>query len=198
MSEHFAGWVPAGDAVAVADDAPAEFGTASWLPPSVQRAQLAEDRAAAREARDAERARESQSEARHDAALSLYRSRAESRGEVVSAMAMATGQVTGRSLGDVLADAASAAEREDARQASRDRREDVCYIDSEPVIHASRSDGWPDSGYEADRQIQQASDLHRDLIAYQARRSYPRALDAARKAEPFIDRPGRHEPVIYR
>jgi hypothetical protein len=146
----------------------AGFGIPGWLPPRVQRAMAAEDAAERREAKRVEAEREMVRDAAHDRALALYRSQAEERGEVVSALAIARG-VGGRSLADVLGDAQAAADREDARQAARDRREDVYYIDQEPVIQGASRSAGPGSEYELDRQLNQASDLHRDLIAIQAR-----------------------------
>jgi hypothetical protein len=149
----------------------AGFGVPDWLPVRVQRAMLSEDAHERAEAKRAEAERETAAEAAQDRALVLYRSQAEERGEFVTAMALATGQALGRTAADVLAGAEAAADREDARQAARDRREDVCWIDSEPVVAGASRSAWPGSEYEVDRDLQRASDLHRELVAYQARRA---------------------------
>ncbi len=137
----------------------------------------AEAAAERREARRAEAERQDRAEQAAETALAMYRSQAEARGEVVSAVALARGEIGGRTAAEVLADAQGAADREDARQAARDRREEVCFIDREPTIHTSRSDGWE---YEFARQLRQAEDLHRALVTYRARHHYPRAAEAAR------------------
>jgi hypothetical protein len=135
----------------------------------VAAAQAAEDAAARREEREAERAREARREQLADGALSLYRSQAESRGEAVSAMAIARGEVGGRDVLAILADATAAADREDARQRARDRREDVVFLDSEPVIHGASRSAWPESEWELDRQLRRAADLHTDLVQTRTR-----------------------------
>lgn len=152
---------------------------AGWLPPSIARAQRLEDIAEARAERAAERARDDARAAAEDRAVAAYRAAAESRGDVVSALALAQGRDIGRSLGDVLADARAAAENEDARADARDRRQEWMGA-AEPSIGRS---SWPSSEYELDRQIQRASDLHRDLVMFMARRNYPAAEARARKVQ---------------
>jgi hypothetical protein len=156
----------------------AGFGT-SWLPASVQRRIAVEEQAERREARDAERAREARAEAAGDKALAAYRQQAEGRGEVLSAMALAAGEGIGRSIEAVLGDAMAAADREDARQRSRDRREDVCFIDAEPVIAGASRSAWPESEWELNRMLRQADELHHDLVMTQTRQ----ASRAGRSAE---------------
>jgi hypothetical protein len=147
----------------------AGFGT-SWLPASVQRRMAVEDQAERREARRAEAERQDRQESAHERAVGAYRAAAEQRGEVVSALQLAAGQGIGRSVEDVFADAVAAAEREDARAAARQRHEDggAVLIDAEPRIRASRS-AWPESEYELDRMLREASELHRSLVMTQSR-----------------------------
>jgi hypothetical protein len=154
----------------------------SWLPAAAQGRIEAEERAEEREARRAEAEREVQREQRHESAMAAYAAAAGERGEVVSALAIARGEVAGRTVGDVFADALAAADREDARSASRQRREDgdVVFIDSEPRIHGVSRSAWPASEWELDRTLRQASELHRDLVAVRARYDYPAAEMAAR------------------
>ena len=148
----------------------AGFGT-GWLPAGVQRRMAVEEQAERREARAAELERAEQAEQAHDKALGAYRAAAEARGETVSALALATGQGIGRSIEDVFADARLAADREDGRAAARRRHEDgdVVFIDREPRIQGASRSSWPSSSYEADRQLRQADQLHRDLVQTQSR-----------------------------
>jgi hypothetical protein len=195
MSEsNYAGWLPEAapggivrssvemeglsSAMKAPEAAPAPSGSASWLPPSVQRRHHFDDAAEARATRAEERDRADRAEAAADRAVAAYRAAAEARGDSVSAMALATGEGIGRSLQDVLGDAIAAGDREDARSAARDRRQEWLGA-GEPSIGRSRDDGWPESSYEADRQIRQADQLHRDLVVYRARHD-PFALEAAR------------------
>jgi hypothetical protein len=145
-------------------------GTA-WLPPALARRHAVEDAHERAEARRAKAERQDRDAERHERALASYRAAAEARGEVVSAMEVARGEVGGRELGDIFADAAAAGDREDARQASRDRREDVVFIDREPVIHGASRSAWPESEYELGRMLREAGELHRDRIAYEARQA---------------------------
>src|SRR5437763_23403 len=97
-----------------------------------------------REARDAELEREQRAEAKRSAAMALYATQAEERGEFVSAFALATGQVAGRSAAEVLAAAAVMADREDARQAWQERKENgerlnLCF-DSPPATRAETAE----------------------------------------------------------
>jgi hypothetical protein len=158
----------------------AAFGVPDWLPPRVQRNLIAEAAQEAAAARRAERARDDRADQANDRALAAYRDAAEQR-EYVSAVALATGQQeAGRTLQEVFAGALEASNREDARAAVREARErqgDVPLFVGEGSIGRS---GWPASEYELDRQLRRASDLHRDLVAYQARRNYPAAAEAAR------------------
>jgi hypothetical protein len=108
-------------------------------------------------------------------------------------MQLATGQDIGRSMPDIFADALAAGDREDARAAAIERR----LAGSGEFIGVSRSDGWPESPYEADRMLRRADDLHRDLVAVRARHDYAGAVEAARaKSDPFIERAA--GPMIYR
>jgi hypothetical protein len=106
-----------------------------WLPRSTQRAMRSEAAREYREARDAELEREQRHEAKRSAAMALYAEQAEQRGEHVSAFQRATGQVPGRSAAEVLAAAAAMADREDAREAWRERREggerlNLCFAET--------------------------------------------------------------------
>jgi hypothetical protein len=166
------------------------FGAAAWLPARVRRAQAAEDAAERREARRSEAARAEASDAAHDRHLGHYKAACELRGEHVSAMALATGEDIGRSLDDILADAIAAADHEDARQAARAHRE--AGLEPEHV-EVGRSDGWP---YDLDRQLRQAEDNHRELVALRARLDYPAALEAARARQEAV-RSAPQAPVIY-
>jgi hypothetical protein len=112
----------------------------SWLPRSTQKAMRSEAAREYREARDAELEREQRAEAKRSAAMALYAEQAEQRGEHVSAFQLATGQVPGRSAAEILAAAAVLANREDAREAWRERREsgerlNFCF-DSPPATRA--------------------------------------------------------------
>jgi hypothetical protein len=141
-----------------------------WLPPGVIRAQAIEDQAERREARRAEAARQERADGMAESGLAAYKAAAEGRGETVGAMAMATGEVPGRGLEDIFGAAVAAADREDARSAARESREDKHFVDSDVVLHgASRSDGWPGSSYELSRMIDQAQDLRRWMTMYEAR-----------------------------
>jgi hypothetical protein len=116
-----------------------------WLPRSTQKAIRAEAAREYREARDAELEREQRAEVKRSAALALYAEQAEQRGEHVSAFQLATGQVPGRSAAEVLAAAAAMADREDAREAWRERREggerlNFCF-NSPPAVRAESPEG---------------------------------------------------------
>jgi hypothetical protein len=152
----------------------AGWGVAAWLPDRVLRAMAVEDAHERAEAKRAQAEQEDRAEAAHDAALALYRRQAEARGEVVSALALATGEDVGRSAADVLTEAAAAADRQDAIQRARERREDGnwCYLDApEPRIQgaASRAGWWPESEWEVDRLIRQAEDARSWMAGYQMR-----------------------------
>ena len=103
-------------------DGLAGFGQPVWLPLSVRRAQAAEERAEAQEARESARALAERVEARRAADLAMIASEADGRGEYLDPAALAAGRVTGRSLADVLESARLASEREDARAEVEDRR----------------------------------------------------------------------------
>jgi hypothetical protein len=116
-----------------------------WLPKSTQKAMRSEAAREYRAARDAEIERDQRHEAKRSAAMALYAEQAEQRGEHVSAFALATGQVQGRSAAEVLAAAAVMADREDAREAWRERREggerlNFCF-DSPPAVRAETAEG---------------------------------------------------------
>jgi hypothetical protein len=174
----------------------AGFGAAAFLPPGVLRQQAIEDRQEAREAREAQRAREAAAEQAHDRAVAAFMAGAAARGEDVPAMAAAAGNI-GRTLAEVLSGATSElADRIPAGE--RGPRDYELLGAGEPVIHASRSSGWPSTVYEVDSLLRRASGLHGDLQAARARRDYPAALEAARaKSEAggqhtYTDGPG-HE-----
>jgi hypothetical protein len=93
-----------------------------FLPRRVRLAQLAEERAEAQEAREAERDLAERVEARRSADLTLFASEAEQRGEYIDPVALATGRVTGRTFAEVLEAARLAADREDERAAAEARR----------------------------------------------------------------------------
>jgi hypothetical protein len=163
-------------------------GIGSWLPERVQRRQDAEDRAEEREARRAEKAQEDAAEAAQEKALAAYREQAEMRGEHISAMDLATGRIPARTVQDVFRDAMAAADREDARTAAREQREAQggAHVEfGEPVIGRS---WWPQSEYELERELELASDLHRDLVLFRARRNYPAAEEAARAKATYAQR----------
>jgi hypothetical protein len=103
-------------------DKNAGIGSPLLLPLSVRRAQAAEERAEAQQARAAERALTERVEARRAADLAMIASEADGRGEYLDPAALAAGRVTGRSLADLLESARLAAEREDARAEVEDRR----------------------------------------------------------------------------
>ncbi len=152
----------------------AGFGVPSWLPASVQRSMALEEIAEAKAARDAEREREASREAAHDRALLAYRSQAEARGEHIGALSLATGEGVGRSLQDVLADAQAQADMADAREAGRLAREarnggPLPHVEFGEARIGRSGDGWPASGYEADRLIRMAGDNRRWLAAYETR-----------------------------
>jgi hypothetical protein len=168
----------------------ADWGVPDWLPLAAQRNLIHEAAQQRADAARAEKARDARNEAAHEQALQAYRQAAEARGEYVSALELAAGEVTGRTVADVFASALEAAEHEDARAAARERRErqgEVPVLVGEPSIGRS---GWPASEYEFDRQLQRASDLHRDFVAYMARRNYPAAAEAARAKSPYARRSG--------
>jgi hypothetical protein len=158
----------------------ADWGVPDWLPLAAQRNLIHEAAQQRAEAKRAELERADHADRAHDKALAAYREAAEARGEYVSAVDVAAGRVPGRTVADVFRGALEAGEREDARAAVRDRRAaqgEVPLMFGEASIGRS---GWPQSEYELDRQLRRASDLHRDLVAFMARRDYPAAAEAAR------------------
>jgi hypothetical protein len=162
------------------NDSLASFGVPDWLPVAAQRNLIHEEALRRRDAAVAERELEARRADLHEKNLHAYRQAAEARGEYVSALELATGQVTGRTMADVFRDAREAGDREDARAAVRARKEaqgEVPVLVGEGSIGRS---GWPGSEYELNSQLERASDLHRDLVAYRARRNYPEAAEAAR------------------
>jgi hypothetical protein len=94
----------------------------AWLPLSVQRAQRAEERAEAQQARESARALAERVESRRAADVAMFASEAEARGEYVDPVALATGRVTGRSAADVLESARMASEWQDAEAEREERR----------------------------------------------------------------------------
>ena len=78
-------------------DETAGFGSPAWLPLSVRRAQAAEERAEAQQARAAERALAERVEARRSADLAMIASEADGRGEYLDPVALSIGSVTGHS-----------------------------------------------------------------------------------------------------
>ena len=112
-------------------DQTAGFGSPAFLPLSVRRAQAAEERAEAQQARAAERALAERVEARRADDLEMYRSQCEARGEYVNPADVAMGHVTGHTLADVLSQAQARAEHEDAMaeaEARRSRGEKLNFV----------------------------------------------------------------------
>ena len=103
-------------------DQTAGFGSPGFLPLSVRRAQAAEERAEAQEARESARALAERVEARRSADLQMVVREAEDRGERLDPVEIATGNVTGHSLADVLESARMASERQDAMAEIEERR----------------------------------------------------------------------------
>jgi len=111
-------------------DETAGFGSPAWLPLSVRRAQAAEERAEAQEARESARALAERVERRRAADLAMIASEADGRGEYVDPVAMAVGSVTGHSLADALESAQARWERDDARAEieARKRGEPLAFV----------------------------------------------------------------------
>jgi hypothetical protein len=111
-------------------DGLAGFGSPPWLPLSVRRAQAAEERAEAQEARESARALAERVEARRAADLAMIASEADGRGEYVDPVAMAVGSVAGHSLADALESAQARWERDDARAEieARKRGEPLAFV----------------------------------------------------------------------
>ena len=115
------------------------WGSPSWLPPSVRRAQYLEAQAEAREARAAEAAREEAAEARRAQALTQAAQEAQARGDVLDVLALARGQVPGRPISEILAaavEAGAAADRGDQVRLQREGTGAPVHIEvGPPVIH---------------------------------------------------------------
>jgi hypothetical protein len=111
-------------------DETAGFGSPVWLPLSVRRAQAAEERAEAQQARAAERALAERVEARRAADLAMIASEAEDRGERLDPVELAVGRITGHSLADALESAQARWERDDARAEieARKRGEPLAFV----------------------------------------------------------------------
>jgi hypothetical protein len=111
-------------------DETAGFGSPAWLPLSVRRAQAAEERAEAQQARAAERALAERVEARRSADLAMIASEADGRGEYLDPVAVATGTVTSHSLAEALKSAQARWERDDARAEieARKRGEPLAFV----------------------------------------------------------------------
>jgi hypothetical protein len=103
-------------------DEAAGFGSPAFLPLSVRRAQAAEERAEAQQARESARALAERVEARRSADLAMVVRETEAQGGYVDPASLAAGRVTGRSLADVLESARLASEREDAMAEAETRR----------------------------------------------------------------------------
>jgi hypothetical protein len=117
----------------------AGFGTLSWLPASVLKAQAIEELGEAAEARRAETERENRAEDRRDRALASYRAMAMARGEDIPPLQLAAGVGLGRTIEDIFHSAVAMADHADAREAARLRIEGTGppqHIEvGEPVIH---------------------------------------------------------------
>jgi hypothetical protein len=96
-------------------DETAGVGSPLLLPLSVRRAQAAEERAEAQQARADKRALAERAEARRSADLAMFVREAEDRGEYVDPVALAAGSITGHSLADALKSAQARWEQDDAR-----------------------------------------------------------------------------------
>jgi hypothetical protein len=122
----------------------AGFDIPSWLPPAAARSVAAAELAAQREARQAESQREARAESARSRAIESYRAAAELRGEQISPMALATGAGLGRTPAQIFAEAEAQAQRIDAIEGTRARREGtgpVQHVDfDEPVIHSARGE----------------------------------------------------------
>jgi hypothetical protein len=117
----------------------AGWGAPDWLPLSVRRAQYLEAQAEAKEAREAEAAREEAVEQRRAQALTQAAREAEARGEALDVMALARGEVRGRAISDVLTaavEASAAADRGDQLRLQREGTGQPVHIEvGEPTLH---------------------------------------------------------------
>jgi hypothetical protein len=154
------------------DETATAWGTPGWLPLSVRRAQAAEERAEAQEARESARALAERVEARRAADLAMIASEAGGRGEYLDPVALSVGSVAGHSLTDALESAKARWERDDARAEieARKRGEPLAFTGlledpatrSVPAMTATR------------RAIEKASEQFRAAVTSQ------RQADAAR------------------
>jgi hypothetical protein len=94
----------------------------AWLPLSVRRAQAAEERLEAQQARESARALAERVEARRAADFAVFAREAEDRGERIDPVQLSLGRVTGRTALDVLREAEAAADRQDAQAEVEARR----------------------------------------------------------------------------
>jgi hypothetical protein len=163
------------------------WGSPVWLPLSVRRAQAAEERAEAQEARAAERALAERVEARRSADLQMAASEAEARGDRLDPVELAVGRITGHSLADALESAKARWERDDARAEieARKRGEPLAFTGlledpatrSTPAMTATR------------RAIEKTSE--RFTAAVTARREAERRRGELERVMPRLHRPGR-------
>jgi pyruvate/2-oxoglutarate dehydrogenase complex dihydrolipoamide acyltransferase (E2) component len=98
------------------------MGVPDWLSDRTRRQIVAEEARERAQAVREERERAERAETAHERAVACYRSMAEMRGEDIDVMALAMGQ-GGRTIQDVITSAAAMADRQDAMDAARARRE---------------------------------------------------------------------------
>lgn len=154
----------------------AGFGTLDWLPAGVLARQERETRAEERQARQEQAEQEAAAEQAHDRAVAAYMGAALARGEDVGAADVIAGN-TGRTLDDVLAGASGElADRIPVGQRG-ERDYDELIVLGQTV---QRSHRGASGDYEIGRLLDQAGQLHRDLIATRARYDYPAAEARAR------------------
>jgi hypothetical protein len=155
------------------------------LPLSVRRAQAAEERAEAQQARADKRALAERAEARRSADLAMFVREADGRGEYLDPAALAAGRVTGRSLADVLESARLASEREDARAEVEDRRRRGERLQFTGLLEDPATRSAP-AMTATRRAIEKASERFATAVTSQ------RQADAARgQLKPRLRRPGR-------
>jgi hypothetical protein len=177
----------------------------SWLPPSVARRQAADEVQHAAELRREERARQKESEQRaedaRDKAVAAWVTDSIARGEPAGALDVLNGDI-GRTVRQVLTANAELTDR-----VPKEHREPVNYVGDTggyfPVQRSqrpeSRGDGWPASAYQADQLLRKASEMHRALVEYQARRDYPAAEARARaKSEAVRSSPAGYDDEVTR
>ena len=164
----------------------AGFGTLDGLPASVLAAQEREQRLEDREARRQAAEDEAAIEARRDQAIAAYVAAASARGETIGATDIARGDL-GRTLDEILAGASGElADRVPAHQREHDW--DEIIVDATMVRRSRRE--YDASGYETDRLLRQATELHRDFVAVRARHDYPAAVERARKSSTEVAQRG--------